>query len=205
MADKSSTKRYVVSVRGGVRRTTIGLLTPKVAKTLSKIEPDDDEDMRDYVEDVDDAFFAYAVCAEAFAISVSEQGSNKVLFSTNQDDVKLKKEIKEMYIEKPGVYVSTTQNERGHFGAYELTIPSSGKFDPALLSVVGVWPRDTAAGPLITEVYYDGVILSSDEDYETDVSAFQVDFFEVEPLKAGSKKQKRSDLTLDEAITKSKK
>lgn len=51
MTSKPVSKLYSISICGGVRRTTIGALTPKIAKALSKIEPDDDEDLCEYVED----------------------------------------------------------------------------------------------------------------------------------------------------------
>ena len=203
MAAKFEPKQYEISIRGGIRRTTIGALTVKVAKALKKIEHDDDEDLREYVEDLDDVFFSYTVSAEAFTISVTEVGKSEVIYTTNQDDQKLKKDIKDFLIKEPGIYVSTTQNERGNFGSFSLTLDADNKFEPSLLSIVGIFPKDTASGPLITEVQYNSISLDNDENYETDVRSFQVDFFEVEPVMSGI--QNRHDLDMVTAISKLKK
>jgi len=203
LATKSEPKQYVISVYGRVRRTTIGALTANVAKLLKKKKPDDDEDLREYVEDLDDAFFAYAVSSEVFTISVTEVGQPDVIYTTNQDDQKLKMDIKEFQVEEPGIYVTTTQNERGEIGSYHLTLEIGKKFEPALLSIVGVSPNDTVAGPLITEVQYNSLPLNKDENYETDVKAFQVNFFEVESVKDGV--QNRCSLDIKSAIAKLKK
>jgi hypothetical protein len=84
-----------------------------------------------------------------------------------------------------------------------ITLEIGKKFEPALLSIVGVSPNDTVAGPLITEVKYNSLPLNKDENYETDVKAFQVNFFEVESVKDGL--QNRRSLDIKSAIAKLKK
>ena len=195
-----SFKNYSLVLRGGVRRTTIGALNAKICESLRQCQSaeDEDEDLQLVVEDLDDELFTYGVTAEAFQITVTESGKPDVVFSSNQDDKTLKREIRDFYIEKVGLYVTTTQSERGQYGVFELTIPAGDNFDPSLLVVVGIWPKDTAAGPLISEIHYSGVSLSSDENHETDVRDFQIDYFEVKSMKnAGFT---RVDLTQDRAI-----
>jgi len=202
---KSEPKQYVISIFGRVYRTTIGALTANVAKLLKKIKPDDDavHHLRECVEDLDDALFAYGVSSEAFGISVTEVGQSDAIYTTNQDDQTLKMDIKEFQVEEPGIYVTTTQNEKGFFGSFLLTLEIGRKFEPALLSIVGISPIDTVAGPLITEVQYNSLSLIQDEDSETDVKAFQVDFFEVDSVKDGI--QNRRDLDIKSAIANLKK
>ena len=195
-----SFKNYSLVLRGGVRRTTIGALNAKICESLRQCQSaeDEDEDLQLVVEDLDDELFTYGVTAEAFQITVTESGKPDVVFSSNQDDKTLKREIRDFLIEKDGLYVTTTQSESGQYGVFELTIPAGDKFDPSLLVVVGIWPKDTAAGPLISEIHYSGVSLSSDENHETDVRDFQIDYFEVKSMKnAGFT---RVDLTQDRAI-----
>jgi len=189
---------YGLLLRGGVRRTTIGALDSQICRALSKCKSDEDEDLRVIVEDLDDELFTYGVTAEAFQITVTESGKPNVVFSSNQDDKTLKRDIREFYVKKAGLYVTTTQSERGQYGVFSLTIPAGDNFDPSLLVVVGVWPKDTAAGPLISEIHYSGVSLPYDENHETDVRDFQIDYFEVKSMKnAGFT---RTDLTQTRAI-----